>query len=262
MDSSTAEASSSKDKFGRVLDGQVRILAGDTENDYNAKFPPGPLFAETVCSCIADKQGIPAEGRKMFALWIVGRDIEIQIKPRTNIFQLVTNWNKIVVKYTHFPQALDPAHLVNRYWFIYRREATLSKAEEMRYNGNESIVNLFYGEAKRNVLSGRYTCTPDDASILGALQIQINLGNFDPLRRPPGYISKNMRFLENIIPSRMISLKKPQEWEKCISEQHIRLKGTSVFLARIAYLNMVRQWRCYGCSFFPVCHDPPPAGFF
>ncbi|KAJ3095536.1 hypothetical protein HK100_005795, partial [Physocladia obscura] len=24
----------------------------------------------------------------------------------------------------------------------------------------------------------------------------------------------------------------------------------------------VRQWRCYGCSFFPVTRNPPPAGFF
>ncbi|KAJ3219985.1 hypothetical protein HDU67_007718 [Dinochytrium kinnereticum] len=217
---------------------KVRLLAGDTENDYNAKFPPGRLTAEDVCACVADRQGIPLEARNMFALWIVGRDIEIQVRPKANLFQLVLNWNKIVVKYTHFPQALDPAHLVNRHWFIYRREATVSKEDELRFNGEEGIVNLLYGEAKRNVLSGRYICTPEDAAILGALQIQINLGNFDPLRRPPGYIAKNPRFLENIIPARMIHLKKPLEWEKIISDQHTRLKGTNVATARIAYLNM------------------------
>ncbi|KAJ3109420.1 FERM domain-containing protein 8 [Phlyctochytrium planicorne] len=187
---------------------------------------------------------------------------KIQIRPKTNIFHLVINWNKVVVKYTHFPQALDPAHLVNRHWFIFRREATVSKDQEIRFNGDENVVNLLYGEAKRNVLSGRYICTPEDVAILAALQIQINLGNADPLRRPAGYISRNRQFLENIVPAKMVNLKRPADWERLITDEHVRLKGTNVATARIAYLNMVRQWRCYGCSFFPVCHDPPPAGFF
>ncbi|KAJ3195369.1 hypothetical protein HK101_000411 [Irineochytrium annulatum] len=232
---------------------RVRILTGDSEMDYNAKFPPGKLLAGTVCECVAERQGLSKDTRRMFALWIVGRDLG-------------------GLQYAHFPQAVDPAHLINRHWFIYRREASVTKETEDAHL-ELPVINLLYGEvqamqtrtmlnilkAKRNVLMGRYPCSIDDAVLLAALQIQISLGSWDPFRRPPGYIRQ---FLENVLPLRMIDMKSPTAWEEMISQEHMRLKGAATTSARVAYLNLVRTWRCYGCSFFPVCHEAPPAGFF
>ncbi|KAJ3298632.1 hypothetical protein HDU76_006436, partial [Blyttiomyces sp. JEL0837] len=111
---------------------KVRILSGDMETDFLIKFPPGKVTAASVCEVIAEKEGVLLEHRKFFALWVVGRDVELQLQPQVNLFQVVHNWHKIVVKYTHFPQALDPNHFLNRYWFIYRREASLSKEVESK----------------------------------------------------------------------------------------------------------------------------------
>ena len=52
------------------------------------------------------------------------------------------------MKYTHFPEAEDPAHHVNRHWFIYRREAVVSLRLERELAG-EVAVGLLYGEVRR-----------------------------------------------------------------------------------------------------------------
>ncbi len=49
------------------------------------------------------------------------------------------------MKYTHFPEAEDPSHHVNRHWFIYRREASVSLRLERELAG-EIAVGLLYGE--------------------------------------------------------------------------------------------------------------------
>ncbi|KAJ3028439.1 UNVERIFIED_CONTAM: hypothetical protein HDU68_001665 [Siphonaria sp. JEL0065] len=53
-----------------------------------------------------------------------------------------------------------------------------------------------------------------------------------------------------------------RSWEKHISREHERLKDVSTKRAQVCFLDYVRQWRCYGCSFFPVTQDAPPGGFF
>ena len=54
---------------------KVRILAGDAEIEYHARFPPGRLRAKDVRRSVAEKQGLSNEAAKLFSLWIVGRDI-------------------------------------------------------------------------------------------------------------------------------------------------------------------------------------------
>lgn len=54
---------------------RVRILNGDAEHDFNSKFPAGPLLGQRVCEIIADREGLSQEARRMFALWIVAKDL-------------------------------------------------------------------------------------------------------------------------------------------------------------------------------------------
>ncbi|KAJ3415461.1 Krev interaction trapped protein 1 [Chytridiales sp. JEL 0842] len=240
---------------------RVRALTGDVESDFIGKFPPGPLFAEAVCRFVSDRLGVPEVYRSLFALWIVGRDLEIQVKPNTNIFQLVHDWSKLVVKYTHYPQAMDKDHYFNRHWFVFRREATITREIESNIT-DESVTKLLYGEARRNVLHNRYSCTFKDSVRLAALQLQIALGNYDPLTRPSGYFAKNPDFFKSILPSRFLDYKSPTVTEERIINEYKKLEGLRPHQARVVYLNYARTFRCYGCSFFPVCHEPPPAGFF
>jgi len=45
---------------------------------------------------------------------------------------------------------------------------------------DDKILELFYAEARHNILSGRYPCEAEDYSTLGSLQAGIELGSFNP----------------------------------------------------------------------------------
>ncbi|KAJ3084588.1 hypothetical protein HK102_000615 [Quaeritorhiza haematococci] len=52
---------------------------------------------------------------------------------------------------------------------------------------DQNAANVFYGQARYNVLSGRYHCTVQDAITLAALHLQ-RQGDHDPLKNPAGYL--------------------------------------------------------------------------
>ncbi|KNC97874.1 uncharacterized protein SPPG_06867 [Spizellomyces punctatus DAOM BR117] len=239
---------------------RVRILNGDAEHDFNAKFPAGQLLGQRVCNIIADREGLPPEARKMFALWVVGKDLELQVQPDLDIFSLMNKWNTLVLDFTHYPEAIDPTHAINRHWFVYRREATVTKSFERRFT-DDPTVRLLYGEAKRNVMTGRYVCPLEDAVSLGGIMLALATGPYDRLRHPDGYILKN-DYWKTLIPMRLHGELKPQEWEDCLRNEHGKHKGRPVEALRMMYLEFVREFACYGCSFFPCCKLRPPAGFF
>ncbi|KAJ3127562.1 FERM domain-containing protein 8 [Physocladia obscura] len=168
---------------------RVRLLVGDSFLDLHMSFPPADVTCQAICTNIVERQGISCDAAKLFSLWIVGKDLEIQIRPKANILQVVEDWPRLVVKYTHAPQAVDPDHMLNRYWLIYKREASVCKQKEREIVLNDSIaLKMLYGEAKRNIITGRYPCTVKDAANLAALQLQASVGNYDPRRCPTGYI--------------------------------------------------------------------------
>ncbi|KAJ3145586.1 Krev interaction trapped protein 1 [Geranomyces michiganensis] len=239
---------------------RVRILNGDSEHDFNAKFPSGPLLGSRISKIIAQKESLPPESAHLFTLWIVAKDLEIQLRPDADIFTIMAQWNTMVLDFTHYPEAIDPSHPINRHWFVYRREASVTKDAERRYT-DDATVRLLYGEAKRNVMTGRYVCTLSDAVALGGIMLAISTGSFDRIRHPVGYIIKNDLW-KTLLPKRLHDDLKPDEWEQCLQGEHSKHIGKSTEVLRIMYLELVREWACYGCSFFPCCRERPPAGFF
>ncbi|KAJ3184955.1 Krev interaction trapped protein 1 [Geranomyces variabilis] len=239
---------------------RVRILNGDSEHDFNAKFPAGPLLGSRISKIIAQKESIPPEAAHLFTLWIVAKDLEIQLRPDADIFTIMAQWNTMVLDFTHYPEAIDPSHPINRHWFVYRREASVTKDAERRYT-DDATVRLLYGEAKRNVMTGRYVCTLSDAVALGGIMLAISAGSFDRIRHPAGFIVKNDMW-KTLVPKRLHGDLKPDEWETCLQAEHAKHVGKSTEVLRIMYLELVREWACYGCSFFPCCRERPPAGFF
>lgn len=173
----------------------VRVLSGDAEKDFHARFPPSPLLAKNVCKAIAEKERLNEAERGLFSLWVISKDLELQMKPDQDIFKLMTVWHRWlgtrsyfrVMKYTHFPESEDPQHQINRHWFIYRREAAVTLKQESQYAGFEA-VNLLFGEAKRNILTKRYCCTQLEASTVAGYQLQMSYGDYDVKKCPPGYL--------------------------------------------------------------------------
>ncbi|KAH9252424.1 hypothetical protein BASA81_009625 [Batrachochytrium salamandrivorans] len=239
---------------------RVRVLNGDAEHDFQARFEPGVVTAGDVANAIAEKEGLNFHESCLFSLWVVSKDLELQFRPKQDIFALLLFWNRWMMKYTHFPEADDPSHPINRHWFIYRREASVSLVEESSQK-SDIVARLLYGEARRNVLTRRWTCTQADAVTLAAIQLQITHGDYIREKFPHGCLLNDGR-LEHLLPMDMLIKMRPNQWESSILNSYSQWQGLSSSEARNAFLETVRSWPCYGCSFFPACMELPPSGFF
>jgi FERM central domain len=246
---------------------QVRIFHGDSEHDFSSRFLPNEHTAQIICDAIAAREGLNVKERKLFSIWIVGKDLELQVRSYQDIFEVVSVWNEWVVKYTHYPEAANPANPINRHWFVYRKEASISIKEEKALM-RESGQLLVYGQARTNYLSSRYVCTWQVAVELAATMLQIMQGDYDQRRYPIGFLKYDYRKfrdpekLASLIPPHLISKLSNHEWEDLITKKYVELTGFLPIVARQLYLAIVRKWECYGCSFFPVCVEPPPSGYF
>ncbi|KAJ3380437.1 FERM domain-containing protein 8 [Lobulomyces angularis] len=236
---------------------KVRIFGDDMESDFCAKFDEGPLTAEKVCNAVAERQGLSENGKKVFALWIIGRDIELQLRPKHNLFQLMENWNKWVEKYTHFPEANNPAHPICKHWFVFRKEA-LDSTPVSEYE--ENALTLLYGEAYQNIQSSRYPCTVEDIVNLSALQLQTH-GDYNSISHTSGYLVEQDRWLY-LVPLKMRKKLSAKTWGKRILEAYARHVGKSQTAARKRYLEYVRKFPFNGNSFFPCCQYLPPGAYF
>lgn len=100
---------------------------------------------------------------------------EVQLKPNQQPLGVRKNWKRLLHNYssaTHIEAESDDPRI------CLRRSAFLTKQEEMRITDSK-ILELFYAEARHNILSGRYPCEADDYSMLGALQAGIEMGSYN-----------------------------------------------------------------------------------
>ncbi|KAJ3339636.1 hypothetical protein HDU93_007963 [Gonapodya sp. JEL0774] len=186
---------------------------------------------------------------------------ELQLRPPIDIFEMLSLWPRWVEKYTHHPDAStasSPFSPANRFHLAFRRECLIPKARERKV-AEEAAVRLLFGEARRNVLSGRYSCGVEDAGVLAGVQMQLRHGDFDPRKHGEGFLADQ---LPEFIPRGLLDRLKPLDWEHRIFDNHRKYKGRSPIICRMLYLQFVRQWPFYGSAFFPCCRTVPPGGYF
>ncbi|KXS22365.1 hypothetical protein M427DRAFT_50695 [Gonapodya prolifera JEL478] len=241
---------------------RVRIYAGDVVKEQTLKFSDDEmLLVQDVHKAVADKEGLSETSRKMFAMWMVGSQVELQLRPYIDLFEMLSLWPRWVEKYTHHPNvtpASSPFSAPCKFHLSFRRECLVPKAKERKV-AEEAAVRLLFGEARRNVLAGRYPCAVEDACVLAGVQMQLRHGDFDPRKHGDGFLSDQ---LEEFVPRSLIERLKPSDWEARIYDNHRKYKGRSPIICRMLYLQFVRQWPFYGSAFFPCCRTVPPGGFF
>lgn len=92
----------------------------------------------TICQQIATQLELPSDVAKSFSLWITGKDLELQVRPNLDIYNLVDKWPKYFEKYTHaVPEGDNDAFKLE-----YRREAMLSKANERKITNVKALQIL------------------------------------------------------------------------------------------------------------------------
>lgn len=209
--------------------------------------------AGDVVEAVGHKEKLSEDGIKLFSLWMTNGVLDLQIRPKCTLAFVCKKWSRWVEKYTH-----DSLNVSRPAEFQIRREAMVTKAQERKVI-EEGCVRLLYAEAKDNVISGRYPTTIDDATTLAANCLQVTLGDFDAKKMVPGTVGD---LIMRLIPARLHKSKRQVDWETSVFTCYSKLKGKSQLIARMLYLQYVRQWPVYGSIFYPACRNMPPNGYF
>lgn len=183
--------------------------------------------------------------------------IELQIRPKLELREMVEKWPRYFEKYTHRPETDS-----GTFKFVYRREAMVSIEAESRIF-DAAAIKLLYGEARKNIMTGRYPVPdPNEAAKLAAMHLLSTHGTYDPQKHGPGtnFIQESLQLL---VPSNVVMKFKPPEWDqRILSAWSNMVKKESDIAGYKDFLDYCMQWTIYGSNFFPACKNVPPEGYF
>jgi len=141
---------------------------------------------------------------------------------------------------------------------VFRTTSVLPLEQEVRFT-EPSAIHLFYIQAVFNVIHANYPCPIETAIKLGGIQIQLTFGNRNASIHKQGYLSDH---LYQYVPEHLLPKLKSDEWEIGLFNEHEKHRDKDKTALEVSYLQLVRQWKHYGCTFFKAKVMQSETAFF
>ena len=206
---------------------------------------------------VVEKLELSRQAASLFSLWIVCKDLDLQLRNSMEVKEMIRKWPYWFEKYTHRTDMQ-----ASTYKLVFKREAMVTKDME-RECKDEVALKLLYGEARNNIMLGRYPVVdPNEAAVLAAMHLLNTHGTFDPRKHGPGtnFIQESLSVL---VPKQVTNKIKSQEWDQKILSSWSNLQKPEASIDGYKrYLEYVMKWDIYGATFFPACKNVPPQGYF
>lgn len=251
----------------------------------SVKVDPSKTTVEELWEYVGDKLGLTVELAQNFFIWGVQGDLELLLFAEMTIEEVKENWDEYMRKWsntyaetqnTGFTATISRASALNKltlqrpktsysffehdkeFRFLFRTTSILSLHTERNIKDPETN-HLFYIQAVQDVISSHYPCDLSTAIQLAGLQAYITLGNRNPSLHQPGHLGKDIL---SYIPRHLAQSKSTDQWEDIIYNEQELHNGKDPFIAKLLYLQLVRQFKYYGCTFFHAKYKPPTQGFY
>uniref|UniRef100_F1L175 FERM domain-containing protein 8 n=1 Tax=Ascaris suum TaxID=6253 RepID=F1L175_ASCSU len=143
--------------------------------------------ASDLIYLMADRLGIDtAILQETCALWMISDLLEVQLKPHHIPYEIRRSWTVLLKRFT---QAELDEIVADEPLIVLKRNVQLSIEREIELEDDyESLTEILYVGAKKEVLAGRYLCDLETSMRLAALQMAIELGPYDPLEHSADFI--------------------------------------------------------------------------
>lgn len=232
----------------------LRVYFAD--NRFIQTFVHSWMLAADLIVAIRGHMGIPSDSKRVYALFETNhKDEERTVDDDDLVLEIVADWEKLILSSTQSERSIraSMSHLhqitidTKPPFYLVFKLLLFPSTNEVP----ESIeVELEYVQAVSDVINARYPCSELDALSLGALQLQEQYGD-----HPGGNECKYVQGkIATYVSRRFFELNraKEEELERRLLQLYSKLSGYSQQEARLCYLDYVKAWRTYGCTFFIV----------
>jgi len=230
---------------------------------------------ESIWEAACQKIGLTVAGAECFFLWGVSPTLEVLLAADETLQEVEGKWKRLEAQWgsSAASDAAEAAAASNASAFgtvrnlvtlrsdfsaagtngtfklLFRPAAVLPLSIERKLR-DAHAVRLFYLQAQYNIVHSNYPTNATVAKELAGLQAQAELGNFNPSLHCQGFLSD--ADILRYIPYHLVKTRSPRDWEALIFAQHRTHSGKATAMAHMLYLQLCRQWKYYGSTFFAV----------
>eukprot|EP01130_Rhizamoeba_saxonica_P010486 TRINITY_DN4295_c0_g1_i1.p1 TRINITY_DN4295_c0_g1~~TRINITY_DN4295_c0_g1_i1.p1 ORF type:complete len:343 (-),score=59.74 TRINITY_DN4295_c0_g1_i1:8-1036(-) len=211
------------------------------DNNYlNVAILEGVTTAEELWWLVCEATCLNHASRPAFSIYAEGKSLSLLLRSSQKVSEVFDHWDFLEKKFAK--------NISGPLKFVFKPTPTLSSTMERNIK-DEKATHIFYAHAVSLVENNFYILDIEEAISLAGLKAYLTLGEYNPETHTPGYLESRISVF---IPKYLRDERQPQEWENLIGDEHESHVGKTPYIAKLLYLQLLRQRPYYGSVFFRV----------